>query len=229
MWGDGSVASHPLGCVSAGLGCSLELTRGGREEELEGDRRRRLDFQFPSLVGGSRGLEFLEKEREEEAFMQNERDEGGICHQMISEISQKSIEKSLRKHPLGHVMNSAHQLTLAGSIISKSVAWYTEAIVWTIQLPEFTQSCVVNEIDSPLCGGTPPLGGLPVCVVVWGTCSEPDCICLALPFPFLHCYTHTHTHTHRLRKHSTWCFCFFTFFVLFLDYCVPMNSTLSTK
>lgn len=87
MWGDGRVASHPLGCISAGLGCSLELTRGGQEEELEGDRRQRLDFQFPSLVGGSRGLEFLEKEREEEAFLQNERDEGDICHQMISAIS----------------------------------------------------------------------------------------------------------------------------------------------
>lgn len=55
MWGDGKVASHPLGCVSAGLGCSLELeeTRGGREEELEGDRRQSLDFQDPSLGGGS--------------------------------------------------------------------------------------------------------------------------------------------------------------------------------
>ena len=55
MWGDGRVASHPLGCVSAGLGCSLELegTRGRREEELEGDRRQSLDFQDPSLVGGS--------------------------------------------------------------------------------------------------------------------------------------------------------------------------------
>ena len=50
MWGDGSVASHPLGCVSAGLGCSLELTRGGREEELEGDRRRRLDFQHSNAT-----------------------------------------------------------------------------------------------------------------------------------------------------------------------------------
>ena len=69
-------------------------------------------------------------------------------------------------HPLGHVMHSAHQLTLAGSIISKSIACYTEAIVWTIQLPEFTQRCVVNEIDSPLCSGTPPLGGLSMCVVV---------------------------------------------------------------
>lgn len=46
-----------------------------------------MDFQGPSLVGGSRGQEFLEKEREEEAFLQNKRDEGGICHQMISEIS----------------------------------------------------------------------------------------------------------------------------------------------
>ena len=86
---NGRVASHPLGCISTWLGCSLELegTRGGRKEELEGDRRRRLDFQGPSLVGGSRGQEFLEKEREEEAFLQNKRDEGGICHQMISEIS----------------------------------------------------------------------------------------------------------------------------------------------
>lgn len=44
-------------------------------------------FRILALWEEVRGQEFLEKEREEEAFLQNKRDEGDICHQMISEIS----------------------------------------------------------------------------------------------------------------------------------------------
>lgn len=65
-------------------------------------------FRNPASWEEVKGQEFLEKEREKETFLEKERHEWGICHQVISDmfVSKGKIPKET--HPLRHIVHSAH-------------------------------------------------------------------------------------------------------------------------